>query len=119
MFVTAKIQKKDGALENYDRTKLLLSMMRAQAKPDEAEQALTQIETWLTGLKSEFVTTEELHGKVAEVLKSNLKDNLFAIVSVGSIASGNYKKLWSDIDILVIVEKLDLQTKIKYCEYNK
>ncbi len=70
MFVTAKIQKKDGALENYDRTKLLLSMMRAQAKPDEAEQALTQIETWLTGLKSEFVTTEELHGKVAEVLKS-------------------------------------------------
>ena len=70
MFVTAKIQKKDGNLENYDRTKLLLSMIRAQATPDQAEQALSQVESWLTSQQAEFITTGDLHNKVAEVLKS-------------------------------------------------
>ena len=50
---------------------------------------------------------------VIKILKNNLKNNLFAIVSVGSIASENYKKSWSDVDILIVVEKLDLQTKKK------
>lgn len=70
MFVTAKIQKKDGSLENYDRTKLLLSMIRAQATPDQAEGALSQIESWLIQLKQESVSTKELHDKVVEVLKA-------------------------------------------------
>jgi len=50
---------------------------------------------------------------VIKILKRNLKGNLFAVVSIGSIASGNYKEPWSDVDILVVVEKLDLQTKQK------
>jgi len=50
---------------------------------------------------------------VIKILKNNLKNNLFAIVSVGSIASANYKKSWSDVDVLIVVEKLDLQTKKK------
>lgn len=70
MFVTAKIKKNDGTLENYDRTKLLLSMIRAQATPDQAEQALSQIENWLTQQKMEFISTGDIHNKVAEVLKS-------------------------------------------------
>lgn len=69
MFVTAKIQKKDGTLEPYDRAKLLLSMIRAQATPDQAEAALAQIESWLTELKQESVTTQEIHSKTSEVLK--------------------------------------------------
>lgn len=48
---------------------------------------------------------------VIKIFKNNLKDNLFAIVSAGSITSINYKKSWSDIDVLIVVEKLDLQTK--------
>lgn len=56
---------------------------------------------------------------VVEVLKRNLKDNLFAIVSVGSIASENYKESWSDADILAVVEKLDLQTKQKIAQSKK
>jgi len=70
VFVTAKIQKKDGALEDYDRAKLLLSMIRAQATPDQAEAALSRIESWLTQLKEGTVTTEAIHGKVVEVLNS-------------------------------------------------
>jgi transcriptional regulator NrdR family protein len=69
VFVTAKIQKKDGSLENYDRSKLLLSMVRAQATPEQAESALGQIESWLTQSKQESVSTKEVHDKVSEVLK--------------------------------------------------
>lgn len=53
------------------------------------------------------------------VLKGNLKDNLFVVVSIGSLASGNYKESWSDVDILVVVEKLDLQTKQKIAQSKK
>ncbi len=56
---------------------------------------------------------------VVEALKGNLKDNLFAIVSVGSIASENYKESWSDVDVLAVVEELDLQTKQKIAQSRK
>lgn len=69
MFVTAKIQKKDGTLQDYNRTKLLLSMMRAQASPNEAEQALSSVESWLSQLSVQSVNAQEIHLKVAEVLK--------------------------------------------------
>ncbi|MEK7635740.1 MAG: nucleotidyltransferase domain-containing protein [Patescibacteria group bacterium] len=48
-----------------------------------------------------------------DTLKNVLRDNLFAVISVGSMAWGNYKELWSDIDILIVVEKLDLEAKRK------
>jgi len=70
VFVTAKIQKKDGTLQDYNRTKLLLSMMRAQASPDEAEQALSAVESWLSQLSVQSVNAQEIHIKVAEALKS-------------------------------------------------
>ena len=52
---------------------------------------------------------------VIRVLKS-LKNNLFAIVSIGSFASRNYKESWSDVDILIVVEKLDSQVKKKIAQ---
>lgn len=48
---------------------------------------------------------------IIESLKYALEGNLFAIVAVGSVARGYYKEKWSDIDILVVVEKLDLKAK--------
>ena len=48
---------------------------------------------------------------IIKTLKNVLKDNLFAVVSVGSMAWGNYKESWSDIDILIVVEKMDLEAK--------
>jgi len=56
---------------------------------------------------------------IVKIIKGNLKINLFAVVFAGGIASKNYKKLWSDIDILIVVEKLDLQTKEKIAQVIK
>ena len=69
MSVTVKIQKKDGILENYDRSKLLSSMIKAQATPEQAEAALTKVESWLTQVKTESVSSQEVHNKVIEILK--------------------------------------------------
>lgn len=48
---------------------------------------------------------------IVGVLKGALTSNLFAVISTGSAARGYYKEKWSDIDVLVVVEKLDLHTK--------
>lgn len=48
-----------------------------------------------------------------KTLKDALQDNIFAIITAGSVAWGDYKKLWSDVDILIVVEKMDLETKQK------
>ena len=50
---------------------------------------------------------------IVETLKSTLRSNLFAVISTGSVARGHYKEKWSDIDILIVVEKLDLKAKNK------
>ena len=44
-------------------------------------------------------------------VKNKLGSNLFAVISTGSVASKNYKKSWSDIDILIVVMEIDLKTK--------
>jgi len=53
---------------------------------------------------------------IIKVLKRILKDNLFAVISVGSVAWGNYIKSWSDVDILIVVENTDLTTKQKVAQ---
>lgn len=64
----------------------------------------------------QLFNSNKIRQSVVKVLKNNLGDSLLAIISVGSVASENYKELWSDIDILIIVEKLDLQTKRKVAQ---
>ena len=53
----------------------------------------------------------KVNKSVVERLKNKLDSNLFAVISTGSVASKNYKKSWSDIDILIIVTKIDFKTK--------
>jgi predicted nucleotidyltransferase len=48
---------------------------------------------------------------IVEKLTKRLGENLFAVISTGSVASKNYKKSWSDIDILIVVVKIELKTK--------
>lgn len=43
--------------------------------------------------------------------KEILKDNLFVIILTGSISLGTYKVGWSDLDLLIVVEHLDFDTK--------
>lgn len=49
-------------------------------------------------------------------LKKALGDNLVAVVDSGSISSGGYRPGWSDIDLLVVVKNLSLDTKLKMAE---
>lgn len=48
-----------------------------------------------------------------KTLKDVLGGNLFAVISAGSMAWGNYKESWSDLDVLIVVKKLDLKAKYK------
>lgn len=48
---------------------------------------------------------------VIKTFKNVLKDNLFAVIYAGSVAWGDYRKLWSDVDVLIIAEKMDLEAK--------
>jgi 8-oxo-dGTP pyrophosphatase MutT (NUDIX family) len=44
-------------------------------------------------------------------LKEVLGDNLLAVIISGSASSGTYKDGWSDLDLLIIVNNLDFDTK--------
>lgn len=48
---------------------------------------------------------------IVELFKKDFKNNLFAIISVGSFTSENYKKSWSDIDLVIVFERLGLVDK--------
>lgn len=58
-------------------------------------------------------------GMVANVIRESRKtltSNLFAVILAGSIARGAYQDGWSDIDVLLVVKKMDLETKNKIAE---
>jgi len=42
-----KVQKKDGSIEDFDRTKIVNGLTRAGASPEEAEKVATEIDAWL------------------------------------------------------------------------
>lgn len=68
----------------------------------------------MNGLES-----SKIKQSVLNAFKNFLKSNLFAVIFTGSLALENYKKSWSDIDILIVVEKLNLQTKKKIAQVVK
>jgi predicted nucleotidyltransferase len=57
------------------------------------------------------IESNKVNQSIVKNFKSILKDNLFAVVSVGSVAWGNFKESWSDVDILIVVDDIDLVTK--------
>ena len=63
-----QIQKKDGSSQDYDRRKLLTSLIRAQATPEQAMRVATDIETWLVSLNVQVVKSEEIKARIVEDL---------------------------------------------------
>jgi hypothetical protein len=56
---------------------------------------------------------------VADVVRESRKiltSNLFAVILSGSIARGTYRDGWSDVDVLLVVEKMDLGVKNRIAE---
>ena len=66
--------------------------------------------------KSTTLEFNKIKYSITKILKDNLKNNIFAVVFAGSIASENYKKSWSDIDILIVINVLDLRAKQKIAQ---
>jgi len=50
--------------------------------------------------------------ELVSVFKKNIGDNLFALISVGSLTTKHYIKSWSDIDLVVVFEQLSLKDKV-------
>ncbi|OGM04377.1 hypothetical protein A3E15_01275 [Candidatus Woesebacteria bacterium RIFCSPHIGHO2_12_FULL_42_9] len=63
-----QIQKKDGSSQDYDRRKLLTSLIRAQATPEQAMRVATDIESWLVSLNVQVVKSEEIKARIVEDL---------------------------------------------------
>jgi len=59
-----KVQKRDGKLEDYDRKKILLNLIRAGANADQSEQVLNIIETWIGSIKAEYVKSTDIRDKI-------------------------------------------------------
>src|SRR5438105_15850889 len=54
---------------------------------------------------------DTINQTLTSLLRDRLGERLFAIIATGSIASGAFTPHWSDIDLLVIVDSLDIETK--------
>jgi len=57
-----------------------------------------------------------LKNYLINIFKKALRNNLIAIILTGSLPNRYFKKWWSDIDILIVVEKLDISTKQKIAQ---
>ncbi len=60
-----------------------------------------------------------LKNYLINIFKKGLKDNLIAIILTGSLPNKYFKGGWSDVDILIIVDKLDISTKQKIAQIKK
>ncbi len=63
-----QIQKQDGSLQDYDRRKLLTSLIRAQATPEQAMQVTTEIESWLIAQNTPMVKSDDIKSRILEDL---------------------------------------------------
>ncbi len=65
-----KVQKKDGNLEDFDRNRVLQSVVKAGGTNEEAEKITAEVEAWLPGaVVTGVVTTQAIREKVLELLR--------------------------------------------------
>ena len=65
-------------------------------------------------LNYSLANQSQLDTAIADALRASRKtlaSNLFAVILSGSVARGTYRDGWSDIDILLVVEKLGIDVK--------
>lgn len=69
--VEIKVQKKDGSLEDFDRSKVSNGVVKAGASFDQAESVASQVETWAQGVAvNGMVKSSDIRMKVLEFLQS-------------------------------------------------
>ncbi len=66
-----KVRKKDGALEDFERSKISNGLLKAGALPQEAERITTEIENWSrTSAKDGIIASSDIRDKVLELLET-------------------------------------------------
>lgn len=66
-----KVQKKDGNVQDFDRSKVIAGVMKAGATAEEAEAVAVQIEAWLpTVAVAETVNSMDIRAKELEILET-------------------------------------------------
>ncbi len=66
-----KVQKKDGQLEDFDRSKIVNGVIKAGCTPEEAERVASEIESWLPTVAVDgAVKSTDLRVKGLEILRT-------------------------------------------------
>ena len=73
----------------------------------------TSLQEAISIFKSSKGKLVEINKDIVNSFKNFLKENLFAIISDGSLFSNYYNDIWSDVDLILAVEKNNLEIKQK------
>ncbi len=66
-----KVQKKDGTLEDFDRSRIIAGIMKAGGTAEEAEKVASAIEAWLpTAVVDGIVQSNAIRVKGLEVMQT-------------------------------------------------
>lgn len=66
-----KVEKKDGRLEDFDRSKIVNGIVKSGAAPEQAEGIAAQIETWAQGAAvNGVIKSSDIRPKVLDLLRS-------------------------------------------------
>ena len=66
-----KVQKKDGTLQDFDRSKVISGVVKAGVSIDQAGSVASQVETWVQGATVDgVVKSNDIRAKVLEILQS-------------------------------------------------
>ncbi len=66
-----KVQKKDGSLEDFDRTKIVNGLVKAGATTEESEKVAAEIDAWLpTAVVDNTVNSLDIRVKGLDILKT-------------------------------------------------
>jgi len=70
--VSLQVQKKDGSLQPFDRSKILLGVVHAGATPEEAEKITGEIEVWSqTAAQNGVVNSSDIREKIVALLEGS------------------------------------------------
>ncbi|KKR66786.1 MAG: hypothetical protein UU09_C0046G0012 [Microgenomates group bacterium GW2011_GWA2_40_6] len=66
-----QVQKKDGSLTDFDRSKIVNGVIMSGATPEQAEQVAAGVDGWLpTVMVNNVVKTADIRVKLLEILKA-------------------------------------------------
>ena len=66
-----KVMKKDGRIENFERSKVKNGVIKSGATPEQAEKVASQVEAWAQGAAVDgTIKSGDIRPKVLEFLKT-------------------------------------------------